>query len=117
MAKAKTYRDLEVWQLAHEFVMEVYRLCKQFPEEERFGLTSQLKKSSVSVASNIAEGFTRWGPNDKVKFYNISEASLTEADYQMFLAGELKYCDPSTALDIGDRLKPKLARLINSIRK
>jgi four helix bundle protein len=116
MEKAKTYRDLKVWQLAHEFVMEVYRICKFFPDDEKFGLTSQLKRSSVSVPSNIAEGFSRWGNQDKIKFYNIAEASLAEADYQLFLAGELKYGDPSQALSLANQLKPSLARLINSIR-
>ncbi len=116
MEKAKSYRDLKVWQLAHEFVMEVYRVCKLFPDDEKYGLTSQLKRSSVSVPSNIAEGFSRWGDQDKIKFYNIAEASLAEADYQLFLAGELAYGDPAHALSLAKQLKPSLARLINSIR-
>ncbi len=116
MDKARTYKDLKVWQLLHEFVMEVYRIAKFFPDDERFGLTSQLKRSAVSIPSNIAEGFSRWGNLDKIKFYNIAEASLAEADYQLFLSGELKYGDPAHALSIAQTIKPSLARLINSIR-
>lgn len=116
MDTTKTYRDLKVWQLAHELVMEVYRMAKYFPDDEKYGLSSQLKRSAVSIPSNITEGFSRWGNPDKIKFYNIAEASLAEADYQLFLAGELKFGDPTQALYIASKLKPSLARLINSIR-
>ena len=116
MEKANTYRDLQVWQLGHELVMEVYRMCKFFPDDERFGLTSQLKRAAVSIPSNIAEGFSRWGNPDKIRFYNIAEGSLAEVDYQLFLSGELQYADPSHALHLAATLKPKLLNLIKSIR-
>ncbi len=116
MTPAKTYRDLRVWQSAHAFVMEVYACTRCFPKEEQFGLTSQLRRASVSVPSNIVEGFSRWGDNDKIKFYNIAEASLNEAEYQLFLAQELNYSDAGKARNIALDTKRLLAAFIKSIR-
>ena len=116
MESAKTYKDLQVWIYAHDLVMEVYALTKLFPDDERFGLTSQLRRASVSVPSNIAEGFSRWGSAEKVRFYNIAEASLAETDYQLYLAGELGYADTNQAQLLGKKLKGLLTNYIKSIR-
>ncbi|MGJ8674114.1 four helix bundle protein [Rubritalea sp.] len=116
MNPAKTYKDLLVWQSAHSFVMEVYAVTKSFPKEELFGLTSQVRRAAVSVPSNIVEGFGRWNNADKLRFYNIAEASLHEADYQLFLAGELQFADTSKAQEIAINTKRLLASFIKSIR-
>jgi len=116
MTPAKSYRDLRVWQSAHAFVMEVYACTRSFPKEELFGLTSQLRRAAVSVPSNIVEGFSRWSAKDKVKFYNIAEASLCEAEYQLFLAQELNYCDTTSAQATAGDTKRLLAAFIKSIR-
>ena len=116
MTPAKSYRDLRVWQSAHAFVMEVYACTRSFPKEELFGLTSQLRRAAVSVPSNIVEGFSRWSDKDKVKFYNIAEASLCEAEYQLFLAQELNYCDTTSAQATAGDTKRLLAAFIKSIR-
>lgn len=97
--------------------MEVYACTKNFPKEEIFGLTSQLRRAAVSVPSNIVEGFSRWGTNDKVKFYNIAEASLSEAEYQLFLANELQYSDTANARSLALNTKRLLAAFIKSIRR
>ncbi|MCF7836588.1 four helix bundle protein [Candidatus Gracilibacteria bacterium] len=86
----KSFHDLRVWQEAHAYVLEIYKTTKQFPSDEKFGLTSQLRRSAVSVASNIVEGFKRRG-QDSVRFYTISEASLEESRYQVLLSKDLKY--------------------------
>jgi len=116
MKPAKTYQDLIVWQKAHAFVMEVYAVTKNFPKEELFGLTSQVRRAAVSVPSNIVEGFSRWTNNDKIKFYNIAEASLKEADYQLFLAQELQFADTNHSRNLAAETHRLLSSFIQSIR-
>ncbi len=89
----KTYRfqDLIVWQKAHCFVLGVYRLTKEFPHHELYGLTSQLRRSAVSIAANIAEGFKKQGTKDKIRYYNIAQGSLKESRYYLILAKDLNY--------------------------
>ena len=89
--KAKTFRDLKVWHKAHEFVLEIYRLTSAFPKNETFGLTQQMRRAAVSIPANIAEGFTRRGKNDKVRFMNYAEGSLEESRYYLILAHDLEY--------------------------
>ncbi|MFT5633494.1 MAG: four helix bundle protein [Rubritalea sp.] len=117
MEQAKTYKELKVWQNAHELVMHVYELTKQFPKDELFGLTSQLTRAAVSIPSNIAEGFGRWGSNDKARFYNYAEGSLNEIDYQLFLAQELGYAKTDFLTPLREKLKSQLTNYISSIRK
>ncbi len=87
----QTFHDLKVWQKSHELVLNIYALTKTFPSEEKFGLTSQLRRAVISVPSNIVEGFKRRGIKDSLHFYTIAEASLEEAKYQLLLAKDLKY--------------------------
>ena len=70
---AKTFRDLIVWQKAHQFVLAAYRLSESFPKPEIYGLTSQLRRAAVSVPANIAEGFKKTGRADKARFMNIAQ--------------------------------------------
>ncbi len=72
------FNDLEVWKIAHRAVLETCRITKSFPSDERFGLVQQMRKAAVSVPANTAEGFGRRRPNDKVRFYNMSQASIEE---------------------------------------
>ena len=95
---AKTFEDLVVWQEAHAFVLSVYRLSSRFPREEVFGLTSQLRRAAVSVPANIAEGFKRAGKPDKLRFYNMAQASGEECRYHRDL-GYAETCDALVALD------------------
>ncbi|MGA3327252.1 MAG: four helix bundle protein [Terriglobia bacterium] len=91
---AKTFQDLIVWRKAHEFVLRVYTLTKDFPRQETYALCSQLRRAAVAVPGNIAEGFRRRGRADKVRFMNIAEGSLEECRYYLILAQDLGY--PST---------------------
>jgi len=93
---AKTFEDLKVWRKAHALVLEVYRATREFPKEELFGLTSQIRRAAVSIPSNIVEGFNRQGNSDKMKFYNYSESSLEEVRYQLLLAEDLDYADTTS---------------------
>ena len=90
---AKKFQDLIVWQKAHQFVLSVYKITNKFPKTEMYSLTSQLRRSAISIPANIAEGFKKKG-KDKVRFLNIAQGSLEESRYYLILAGDLGYCDP-----------------------
>lgn len=87
----KTFRDLLVWQKSMSFVTEIYKVSKSFPKEEVYGLTSQIRRSAVSVPSNISEGYGRQGINDYLRFLNIAIASLFELQTQLEIAFNLKF--------------------------
>jgi four helix bundle protein len=89
--KIKSFTDLIVWQEGHKLVLMIYDITKQFPKEEIFGLTNQLRRAVVSITSNIAEGFSRQSYKDKVKFYYISLGSLTEVQNQLLISKDTKY--------------------------
>ena len=91
MEKTKTFEDLSVWQKGHLFVLLVYKLSKQFPKEEVYGLTSQFRRAAVSITANIAEGYKRLSNKEKLRFYNISQASLEECRYFLILSKDLEY--------------------------
>ena len=90
---ARSFQDLIVWQKAHAFVLEVYRLTAGFPKHELYGLTSQFRRAAVSIPANIAEGFRKRGIQDKVRFLNIAEGSLEECRYYLILAADLGYTE------------------------
>jgi four helix bundle protein len=91
VARISHFQQLEVWQEAHKLVLMVYRITKQFPGDERFGLISQMRRAAVSIPANIAEGFKRRGIQDKIRFYNTSEGSLEELKYYFILSKDLEY--------------------------
>jgi four helix bundle protein len=88
---AKTFKDLIVWQKAHRFVLATYALTASFPRCEIYCLTSQMRRAAISIPANIAEGFTRRGAGDKIRFLNISHGSVEECRYYMILAQDLGY--------------------------
>ncbi len=87
----KSFTELIAWQESHKLVLEIYKICKTFPSEERFGLASQIQRAAVSITSNIAEGFSRKSPKEKVNFYYIALGSLTEVLNQLIIAKDLSY--------------------------
>ena len=91
IAKTTSFQQLIVWQKAHCLVLEIYKVTKHFPKEELYGLISQIRRSSVSVAANIAEGYRKRGIADKQRFFNISEGSLDETKYYLILSKDLNY--------------------------
>jgi four helix bundle protein len=90
---AKTFKELMVWQKAHEFVLAVYHLTAKFPTAEIYCLTTQARRAAISIAANIAEGFKKRGSNDKIRFFNIAQGSLEECRYYLILAQHLGYAD------------------------
>jgi four helix bundle protein len=89
--KIRNYRDLAVWQLGMEIALEVYQVTKGFPADERFGLTSQIRRAAVSVPANIAEGHARSSTKDYLRFIAIAIGSLAETATFIELAGRLNY--------------------------
>lgn len=87
----RSHKDLIVYQLSMEFVIDVYRITKAFPKEELYGLTAQFKRACVSVPSNIAEGVGRRGKAEFTRFLYIAMGSLSEVDTQLEVAGRLSF--------------------------
>ena len=110
---ARTFRDLVVWQKAHQFVLAVYALTARFPKSETYGLSLQMRKAAVSIPANIAEGFRRRGKADKVRFLNTSEASLEESRYYLILSEDLGYGQTGKLMDSLE----EVSRLLNSYSK
>ena len=90
----KNYRfcELKVWQKAHKLVLGIYKLSKSFPEEEKYGLVSQMRRSAVSINANIAEGYMK-GKNEFLRYLEIARGSLEETKYYFILSNDLGYCD------------------------
>ena len=113
------FRNLDVWARGHEFVLETYRLSRGFPKEELFGLTSQLRRASVSIPTNIAEGCGRGSDPDYARFLQIAMGSAYEVDYLLLLCRDLGYLtdeanDPMYARII--EIKRKLTRLLQRVQ-
>ena len=87
----KNFRDLVVWQKSHQLTLDAYRLTASFPADERFGLTSQTRRSTASIPANIAEGCGRRGNPEFHRFLQVAMGSASEAEYHFLLANDLKY--------------------------
>ncbi len=85
----KDFHDLQVWQKAHQLTLIVYRLTASFPRDERYGLTTQLRRSSSSIAANLAEGCGRNGDAELARFCSIAMGSASELEYHLLLANDL----------------------------
>ena len=94
------FEDVKAWQLAHGFVLKVYRFTKAFPDEENFGLTSQLRSAAVSIEANIAEGYKKLSKADKLRFYNISQGSIEECRDYIILGRDLGYIDDNAFAEL-----------------
>lgn len=117
-SQINSFRDLIAWQRAFTVGLQVYKLTEAFPDRERFGLTSQIRRSAISVASNIAEGYGRGSTADYLRFLKVARGSIYELDTQLMFAMEFRYISSDqygpvkTALDEAERV---LAGLIRSL--
>ena len=114
------YRDLLVWQKAVGWVEAIYSATHGWPQDERFGLISQVRRAAVSVPSNIAEGCARRSTGDFVRFLSISRGSLAEVETQLIIATRLGYLDEPTQaslLEAADELSRMLAGLIAKLEE
>lgn len=110
------FRKLKVWEKSHALTLDVYRQSRTFPAEERFGLTSQVRRSSSSVPSNLAEGCGRAGDLDFARFVRIAAGSASETDYQLLLARDLGYLSTETYDGLYQQFT-EVKRMLNSFEQ
>lgn len=111
-------RKLHVWQKAHQLVLSIYAISASFPEEERFGLMSQLRRAAISIPSNIAEGCGRETSAELRRFLYVAMGSASEVDYQLLLAHELRFIDRTLYQQVMselDEIKRMLSGLIQRL--
>ena len=117
---SKSFTDLDVWKTGHKMVLKVYELTANFPRDELFGLISQMKRSSASVTTNIAEGFGRSGSREKEQFYRIASGSLFELKDQLLIAYDVGYINrinlDSTA-ELANKCHAQLNALLSAHRQ
>jgi len=101
--KIKSFTDLYGWQEGHQLVLEVYKFTKEFPIEEQFGLSNQMRRCAVSITSNIAEGFSRKSKKEKAQFLYMSLGSVTELQNQLVIARDIGYLDKNKFQAIADK--------------
>ena len=113
---AHTFKNIKVWQKAHEMVLEIYKATKRFPASERYGLTTQLRRSAASVATNIVEGYKRRSNKEFAYFLNMADSSLEETKYHLLLACDLKYLDKDAHEELS-RLTDEVGRMLFGFQK
>ena len=116
----RNYKDLKVWQKAYTLCLQIYEMTKKYPSEERFGLSSQLRRAGVSVPSNIAEGYGRKSTRQYVQFLYVSYGSICERQTQLLLSKDLCYLKEVMFLEISSKLSEverMLMALIKSLEK
>lgn len=119
MSSFASYRDLQVWQKSMRLALLTYELCKHFPKDELYGLTSQIRRSAISVPSNIAEGHARNSSKEFLRYLSISVGSLAELETQILLSRELTYLntdDSATLLNKADEVGKMIRGLQKSIK-
>jgi four helix bundle protein len=109
------YSKLLVWQRSHRAAIDVYRLTKTFPVEERYGITSQLRRAAISVPTNIAEGSKRAAPRDYAHFLNIAQGSLAEAEYLILLSRDLGFLKHEGASPLLGEIR-EVSRMLSVLR-
>src|SRR3974390_3082462 len=115
----KDSRELKVWQKAHQLTLAVYRITAAFPREELYGLTSQLRRASSSIAANLAEGCGRNGDMEFARFCSMAMGSASELEYHLLLAKDLKLVKPADYQELDQRateLKRMLTALMQKLR-
>ena len=116
MASSKSYRDLKVWQKSMKLAEGVYQISARFPPEERFGMTSQIRRAEVSVAANIAEGAERHGKREFLQFLGIAGGSLAETETFLILAQRLEMAQAGEVSPLLDQAA-EVGRMLNGLKR
>ncbi|MFZ0035184.1 MAG: four helix bundle protein [Sedimentisphaerales bacterium] len=114
--KIRTYRDLDIWKMGIELVKDIYKSTEQFPRQEMYGLVSQMRRSGVSIPSNVAEGFRRYYNKEYKQFLYVSLGSCAELETQITIAKELKYIQEDKEAELLERLD-HICRMISNLFK
>ena len=112
----KSFKELEVWQRSHQIVLEIYHLTNAFPKEERYGITSQLRRAAYSVPANIAEGFGRRSTKELIQCLGIANGSLEEVRYFVCLSSDLGYLPKNELERLDDQLN-SVAQMISALSR
>lgn len=110
------FEKLEVWNLAKDFVIEIYKTTKSFSKNEKYGLVSQINRAAVSIASNLAEGVSRTSKKEQAHFSQLAYSSLMEVVCQLTIAKELNYIDNNRYSELRKQAE-RISNKINSLRK
>ena len=114
--KIKSFTDLSAWREGHNLVLMVYSITRDFPKEEQFGLTVQLRRAAVSITSNTAEGFSRKSYKEKTQFYSMALGSVTELQNQLLIARDIGYLSNNIFNDIAQQ-SVTVHKLLNGLIK
>ena len=109
----RDFKKLNVWEKVHHFTLRVYRITKNFPSDERFGLTVQLRRAAASVPTNIAEGCGRNSERELARFMSIAAGSASEVEYQLLLASALSYIQNEIYRELNQQVN-EVKRMLNS---
>ncbi len=113
----KDFRDLQVWEKAHQLTLAVYRATEWFPEEEKYGIRGQMRRSAASIPANIAEGCGRSGDRDLARFLQMAMGSASELEYHLLLARDLGHLESSPYRDLEGQTVEVKRMLTALIRK
>jgi four helix bundle protein len=119
-ARLKDFKELKVWHKAYDLALRIYEASRSFPREEIYGLTSQLRRATVSVGANIAEGCGRRSDGELVRFLQIARGSSSEVEHHLLLARDLKFLQAAAHQDLEKRLQEvqrMLTSLVSSIQQ
>ena len=115
----KSFRELKVWQKAHKLTLAIYAATRSFPNEELYGLTSQLRRAAASIGANIAEGWGRRSDGEICRFLQIARGSASEIEYHVLLARDLHFLGEEESADLShdaDEVQRMLTALIQGFR-
>jgi four helix bundle protein len=110
------YKKLKVWEDAHKFTVDIYNITKNFPNNEQYGLTSQIRRSSSSIPTNIVEGSGQLNNGNLIRFLGIAKGSAFETEYQLLLAKDLKYIDEKDYDELNEKIQKIISMLTNLIK-
>lgn len=112
----KPHKRLEVWNKAIELILDIYRHSEKFPKTEVYGLTSQMRRSAISIASNIAEGAARQTKKEFINYLHMAQGSLSELDTQLVIASKLEYISVATYKEIENKIEA-ISKMITGLIK
>jgi four helix bundle protein len=114
--KIRSFTALNAWKEGHGLVLSIYKITEFFPDKEKFGLTSQIRRAAVSITSNISEGFNREGLKEKIQFYSIARGSLAEIQNQLLIARDIGFLKEESFIGIAEKTVV-VSKLINGLIK